>query len=141
MHANSTCSEPLMCRVLVLSLRTSSSAEAAAKHVVTIAKAFADDVNACKALRELSKVRENDAAKALHKVLKKFDLTLDIPLSYLELGTDCKIPCLMPADYIMALQRKGYLYRLVGGPLSSSPWDSIKDLHLTNFMVMKCYEC
>ena len=96
-----------------------SMAEAPAKHVAQIAAAFARKTSQG-ALREMAKCPQNDAEKAMQKVLVKFDLTLDVPLTYVDVG-GTEIPCLMPTDYIETLNAKGYLHRMVGCQLDSCP--------------------
>ena len=96
------------------------AAQATAKHVATIAKAFADDISSCKALKDLSRAPLNDA---LQVVVKRWGLTLNVPLTYTDLSNDCRVPVLLPADYIRTLRDEGYLNKLVGGSVSSSPTD------------------
>ena len=94
-------------------------AQASAKHVVHIAKTFVDD-NTCQAVRDMARAPLNDAEKALHRILKQFDLTLNVPITRVELGECLELPCLMPTDYILSLHEKGFLHRLLGGTVASS---------------------
>ena len=89
--------------------------------MVTIAKTFAKDVAACCAIRDIARCPKNDAEKALQKVLRKFDLTLDIPVTTLQLTRDLAVPCLLPTDFIRSLHEKGFLNKLLAGSLNTSP--------------------
>lgn len=85
---------------------------------MTIAKAFAGD-GECRALDEMARCPRNDAEKALQSVVKKFDLTLNVPTTQKTFATNVTIPVLLPEDFIRTLSDKGYLNRLVGGSLES----------------------
>ena len=63
---------------------------------------------------------KNDAEKALHRILQKFGLTLNVPITYVELSSDCRMPCLMPSDYIQAFYEEGFLHKLLGGAVATS---------------------
>ncbi|CAE7284133.1 unnamed protein product [Symbiodinium sp. CCMP2456] len=92
---------------------------ATAKHVVSIAKTFAREDD-CKALREMASCPDGDAEKALQRVLKQYDLTLNVPLTQIDCGAPYTVPVLLPEDYIGSLSEKGHLHRLLGGPLYDS---------------------
>ena len=94
--------------------------EATGKHVANIAKAFADDIGACRALKDLARAPVCDAEKYLQKVLQKWELIFDVPITYVDVSDTCRIPFLKPSDYIMKLCEKGFLNKLLGGPLESS---------------------
>ena len=96
------------------------TAQATAKHAANIAKAFADDIGACKALKDLARAPYADAEKYLQKVLTKWELTFDVPITYVDISSTCRIPILKPSDYITKLCEKGFLNKLLGGPLDSS---------------------
>ncbi|OLQ13517.1 hypothetical protein AK812_SmicGene2482 [Symbiodinium microadriaticum] len=92
---------------------------ATAKHVVSVAKTFAREDD-CKALQEMAACPDGDAEKALQRILKKYDLTLNVPRTNLTCAPNCTVPVLLPEDYIRLLSEKGYLHKLLGGPLESS---------------------
>ncbi|CAE7369766.1 unnamed protein product [Symbiodinium sp. CCMP2456] len=91
---------------------------ASAKHVATIAKAFATEANP--ALADMAKAPLNDAEKSLQAMLRKWDLTLNVPWTYTDLGDTCSVPMLRPTDYVATLFEKGYLHKLLGGSVASS---------------------
>ena len=62
---------------------------------------------------------DGDAEKALQRILKKYDLTLNVPRTNLTCAPNCTVPVLLPEDYIRLLSEKGYLHKLLGGPLES----------------------
>ena len=93
-------------------------AEATAKHVVSVAKTFAREDD-CKALQEMAACPTGDAEKALQRILRKYDLTLDVPRTNITCAPNCTVPVLMPEDYIRILSDKGYLHKLLGGPVDS----------------------
>ena len=88
--------------------------------MATIAKAFATEANPCRALADMAKAPLNDAEKSLQAMLRKWDLTLNVPWTYVGLCDECSVPMLRPTDYIATLAEKGYLHKLLGGPLASS---------------------
>ena len=90
-------------------------AKASGKHIASIAKAFAGDIGACKALKDLARAPLSDAEKYLQKVLTKWELTFDVPITYLDISDNCRIPILKPSDYIQKLCEKGFLNKLLGG--------------------------
>ncbi|OLQ15450.1 hypothetical protein AK812_SmicGene349 [Symbiodinium microadriaticum] len=69
--------------------------EATAKHVVSIAQTFAGD-DSSKALQTMARCCKNDAEKALQKVLREFDLTLDVPITQMACAAGVNIPVLLP---------------------------------------------
>ena len=91
------------------------------KAITVIAKAFAGDISTCKALKDLARAPLNDAEKSLQAVVKRWRLNIDVPLTYVDVGNDCRIPMLLPADYIRTLRDAGYLNKLLDGSLSTSP--------------------
>ena len=62
---------------------------------------------------------DRDAEKALQRILKKYDLTLNVPRSYVTCAPNCTVPVLLHKDYIRVLSEKGYLHKLLGGPLEN----------------------
>ena len=84
-----------------------------------IAKAFADEAS-CSAVLSMAKAPLKDAEEALHKVLVKFDLTLNVKITTLQLTSDLSLPCLLPSDYILTLHEKGFLNKLLGGSIATS---------------------
>lgn len=94
-------------------------AEAPAKHVAAIAAAFAK-TSSDGALSAIARCPQNDAERAMQKALCKFDLTLDAPVTYVNVGEQCLVPCLKPTDYVRTLNERGYLHRLIGCPIDSS---------------------
>lgn len=95
-------------------------AEAPAKHVVQIAKAFARHCpDGDSAVSTIARARLNDAEKAMQKAMVKFELTLNVPLSHIDLG-GVTIPWLKPSDYLQTLNSRGFLHRVVGCSLESS---------------------
>ena len=88
--------------------------------MATIAKAFANDLGACKALKDLARAPSSDAEKFLQKVLTKWELTFDVPITYVDISPTCRLPILKPSDYVAKLSEKGYLNKLLGGSLESS---------------------
>ena len=97
--------------------------------MATVAEAFATQDNDCKALQDMGRAPKSDAEKSLQKTLRKWDLTLNVPWTYQQLSDDCSVPMLMPSDYITTLLEKGYLHKLLGGSVASSPM-SEKSKHL-----------
>ncbi|CAE7946366.1 HERC2 [Symbiodinium sp. KB8] len=77
-----------------------SSLKATAKHVVTIAEAFTAGESDCPALADMAKCPKNDAEKALQSVLRKFDLTLNVPTTMKTFADRATLPVLMPQDFI-----------------------------------------
>ena len=61
-------------------------------------------------MKDLSRAPLNDAEKVLQTVLKRFDLTLNVPLTYIQVSDTCKLPCLMPSDHLASLHDKGFLH-------------------------------
>ena len=94
----------------------STLAEATAKHVVSVAKTFAREDDS-KALQEMAVCPDKDAERALQRILKKYDLTLNVPRTNVIYAPNCTVPVLLPEDYIRVLSEKGYLHKLLGGPL------------------------
>ncbi|CAE7891710.1 unnamed protein product [Symbiodinium microadriaticum] len=99
---------------------------ATAKHVATIAKAFADDISSCKALKDLSRAPLNDAEKSLQAVVKRWGLTLNVALTYTDLSDEWRVPMLLPADYIRTLRDEGYLNKLVGSSRLAEFWERFR---------------
>ncbi|CAE7683056.1 unnamed protein product [Symbiodinium sp. CCMP2592] len=104
--------------------RDDASVQASAKHVATIAEAFATQDNDCKALRDLGGAPKSDAEKSLQKTLRKWDLTLNVPWTYQQLSEDCSVPMLMPSDYLTTLVEKGYLHKLLGSERLREFWSN-----------------
>ena len=102
-------------------------AKAPAKHVVALAKTFAGGHDECRALRSIASCPEGDAEKSLQKVLKKFDLTLNVAVREISLTSDCMVPVLMPEDYIQVLCEKGFMHKLLGGSLATCTCPSIRN--------------
>ena len=98
-------------------------AKATAKHVVSIAQTFAGD-DSSKALQTMARCCKNDAEKALQKVLREFDLTLDVPITQMACAVGVNIPVLLPQDFIKTLSGKGFLHKLLGGPVRNRTFDS-----------------
>eukprot|EP00439_Symbiodinium_sp_Y106_P035573 s6221_g4.t1 len=103
-----------------------SHSQATAKHVATIAKAFAGDISTCKALKDLARAPLNDAEKSLQAVVKRWSLNIDVPLTYVDVGNDCRIPMLLPADYIRTLRDAGYLNKLLGSSRLAEFWENFR---------------
>ncbi|CAE7212783.1 unnamed protein product [Symbiodinium sp. CCMP2592] len=93
--------------------------EATAKHVVSIAKTFVVE-DSSKALQSMARCCKNDAEKALQKVLRQFDLTLDVPITQMTCASGVDVPVLLPQDFIRTLSDKGFLHKLLGGPVRNS---------------------
>ncbi|CAE7838701.1 unnamed protein product, partial [Symbiodinium necroappetens] len=79
----------------VVSARADRARWATAKHVVSIAQTFAGD-DSSKALQTMARCCKNDAEKALQKVLREFDLTLDVPITQMACAAGVNIPVLLP---------------------------------------------
>ena len=77
----------------------------------------------------MARAPDKNAARCFEKVLRKWDLTLDVPVTYLDLTSDCRVPSLMPSDYIAKLFEKGFLHKLLGGSVESCN----QGLHQANF--------
>ena len=73
----------------------------------------------CEALQGMASCRSKDAEGCLQKVLKKFDLTLTVPFTYITCATDFQVPVLMPDDFIKVLHQRGFMYKLVGGSFAT----------------------
>ncbi|CAE6960432.1 unnamed protein product [Symbiodinium sp. CCMP2592] len=69
--------------------------EATAKHVVTIAKTFVGE-DSSKALQSMARCCKNDSEKALQKILRQFDLTLDVPITQMTCASGVDVPVLLP---------------------------------------------
>ncbi|CAK9085598.1 Uncharacterized protein SCF082_LOCUS40543 [Durusdinium trenchii] len=78
---------------------------APAKHVAAIAAAFAK-TSSDGALSAIARCPQNDAERAMQKALCKFDLTLDAPVTYVNVGEQCLVPCLKPTDYVRTLNER-----------------------------------
>lgn len=95
-------------------------AKATAKHVVTIAATFTAADDDSRALQAMAKCPKTDAERAIQKVLRKFDLTLNVPTTDIEVKPGCTVPVLLPEHYITVLSEKGYLNKLLGGSVETS---------------------
>ena len=60
---------------------------------------------------------KNDAEKALQKIVRQFDLTLDVPITQMTCASGVDAPVLLPQDFIKTLSDKGFLHKLFGGPV------------------------
>ncbi|CAE7633020.1 unnamed protein product, partial [Symbiodinium sp. KB8] len=92
---------------------------ATAKHVVTLAETFTGEDDDCKALQAMAKCPKSDAERALQIILRKFDMTLNVPTTQ-KTFAGVQVPVLLPEDFIRTLSDKGYLHHLLGGSLQSS---------------------
>ncbi|CAE6968930.1 unnamed protein product [Symbiodinium sp. CCMP2592] len=101
-----------------------ASVSASAKHVATVAKAFATEANPC--LADMAKAPLNDAEKTLQIMLRKWDLTLNVPWTYIDLCDTCSVPMLRPTDYLATLVEKGYLHKLLGSSRLREFWTNYK---------------
>ena len=81
---------------------------------MTIAEAFTAGESDCPALADMAKCPKNDAEKALQSVLRKFDLTLNVPTTMKTFADRATLPVLMPQDFIRTLSEKGFF--------APSPW-------------------
>ncbi len=114
------------------SLSLPLTSEAPAKHVAEIAGAFAgrsDDP----ALHSMAGCPERDAEKAMQKALTKFDLTLSVPVTYIDVGGEHPVPCLKPTDYIQTMSDRGYLHRVLGCLVDSSDLTKSKSMDVVFF--------
>ena len=111
-------------------------AEAPAKHVAIVAKAFANEAS-CSAISSMAKASLKDAEEALHKVLVKFDLTLNVKVTTLQLSSEVSIPCLLPSDYILTLHEKGFLNKLLGGSIATSALGCKSGFYTELFLAFK----
>ena len=93
-------------------------AKATAKHVVTLAETFTGEDDDCKALQAMAKCPKSDAERALQIILRKFDMTLNVPTTQ-KTFAGVQVPVLLPEDFIRTLSEKGYLHHLLGGSLQS----------------------
>ena len=112
------CYPLLLCDPYCPEFPISASAQASAKHVTTIAQAFAASTSS-RAVKDLAAAPLNNAERNLQKVLRCFDLTLNVPVTNVNLSSECEVPCLMPTDYITTLVDNGFLYRLLGGSFAT----------------------
>lgn len=71
------------------------------------------------ALHSMAGCPERDAEKAMQKALTKFDLTLSVPVTYIDVGGEHPVPCLKPTDYIQTMSDRGYLHRVLGCSVDS----------------------
>ena len=71
------------------------------------------------ALHSMAGCPERDAEKAMQKALTKFDLTLSVPVMYIDVGGEHPVPCLKPTDYIQTMSDRGYLHRVLGCSVDS----------------------
>ena len=86
---------------------------------MTLAKTFAGGSDESRALQSIAKCPASDAEKSLQKVLKKFDLTLNVDVQYISLSPECSVPVLMPEKHIQVLCEKGHMHKLLGGSLAT----------------------
>ena len=94
-------------------------AKATAKHVASIAATFTAEDDNSRALQAMANCPKTDAERAIQSVLRKFDLTLNVPVTEIDINPGCTVPVLLPEHYITVLSEKGYLNKLLGGSVET----------------------
>jgi hypothetical protein len=96
----------------------------------------------CYVMRALANVNERDAEKQILKIPTENNLTLDVPITYEQIGTLKEYPSLKPRDLIEKLVSEGKTHMVMGFDSNYSASTLISNMHLCvcthSIMISRC---